>query len=102
MPSKPKEVTPRYGRVGSVAELGALCRNERNRRRLTLAALYETTALSTRFLSEFERGREHVSVGRVLRALQSLGLDVVVLPRARTEQLLRALEQQDAPPRPPR
>ncbi|MBK8996938.1 MAG: helix-turn-helix domain-containing protein [Myxococcales bacterium] len=102
MPPKRKDATPSYGRITSVAELGALCRAERQRRRLTLAELYETTALSTRFLSEFERGKEHVSVGRVLRALQSLGLDVVVLPRARAERLLRALDREgDSPGTPP-
>ena len=80
---------PPYGRVRSPAEIGALCRQERVRRGLTLENLYATTALSTRFLSEFERGKEHVSVGRVLRALESLGLDVLVLPREEAERVLR-------------
>jgi transcriptional regulator with XRE-family HTH domain len=84
---KPK---PPYGRVRTPADLGQLCRQERARRGLTLANLYETTGLTTRFLSEFERGKEHASVGRVLRALESLGLDVIVLPRDEAERALRA------------
>ena len=76
-------------------DVGRLCRAERTRRGITLAQLYETTALSTRFVSEFERGKEHASIGRALRALQSLGLDVVVLPRGQAEKLLRELGRQD-------
>jgi HTH-type transcriptional regulator / antitoxin HipB len=70
--------------------MGALCRQERSRRGRTLADIYETTGLSTRFLSEFERGKQHVSLTRVLRTLESLGLDVIVLPREEAERLLRA------------
>jgi transcriptional regulator with XRE-family HTH domain len=81
--------SPRYGRIRSTAELGELCRQERSRRGLTLADVYETTGLSTRFLSEFERGKEHASLGRALRALESLGLDVIVLPREEAERVLR-------------
>ncbi len=97
MPTKrePQPITATYGRVRTPSDLGKLCRAERRRRGITLAQLYETTALSTRFLSEFERGKEHASIGRALRALQSLGLDVIVLPRAQTEKLLHALRQQD-------
>ncbi len=99
--SKAATVPPPYGRIRSTAELGALCRAERKRRGLTLREVYEATALSTRFLSELERGKEHASVGRALHALQSLGLDVVVLPRASAERLLRALahEHEHGPPR---
>ena len=80
---------PRYGRVRTTTEVGELCREERARRGLTLADIYETTGLSTRFMSEFERGKEHASIGRVLHALESLGLDVIVLPREDAERLLR-------------
>jgi hypothetical protein len=93
-PLKEKTKEPRYGRVTTTAELGALCREERRRRGLTLEDIYETTALSTRFLSEFERGKEHASAGRVLRALESLGLDVIVLPRAETQHVLRGWARQ--------
>jgi hypothetical protein len=94
-PSKrnPPDLAPAYGRVCTVADLGRLCRAERARRGLTLAQVYEATGLTTRFLSEFERGKEHASAGRVLRTLQNLGLDVVVLPRSQAERLLRALHR---------
>ena len=78
-----------YGRVRTPAEVGALARKERSNRGLTLADLYETTGLSTRFVSEFERGKEHASLGRALRLLESLGLDVIIVPRHEAERLLR-------------
>ncbi len=97
MPSKRDTETaqPAYGRVRTPMDMGKLCRAERTRRGITLAQLYDTTALSTRFVSEFERGKEHASIGRALRALQSLGLDVVVLPRTQAEKLLRELGQRE-------
>lgn len=57
--------------------------------------MYDATALSTRFISELERGKENASIGRTLRALQSLGLDVLVLPRRQAEDALRYLAQRD-------
>lgn len=87
---KAQRKTPRYGRVRSPAEVGELCRRERVQQDLTLSDMYETTGLSTRFLSEFERGREHVSLARALRALESLGLDVLILPRREAQQMLRS------------
>lgn len=84
-----------YGRVTTPREVGALCRQERVRRGLTLSQMYEATALSTRFLSEFERGKEHASLGRALLALSSLGLDVVVLPRGRARRLMQLLARED-------
>lgn len=97
----PEESSPAYGRVRTPADIGRLCRAERTRRRLTLDDVYETTALSTRFLSEFERGKEHASIGRALRALHSLGLDVIVLPRGQAELLLRELQRRGEREDPP-
>ena len=87
MKNQPKQ--PRYGRVRTPGEVGDLCRQERARRGLTLADVYEATGLTTRFMSEFERGKENASIGRVLRALENLGLDVIVLPRSDADRVLR-------------
>jgi transcriptional regulator with XRE-family HTH domain len=77
----PAPAKPETARIRDVTQLGALCRAERKRRGLTLDDVHAATGLSTRFLSEFERGRRHVSVSRAMLALQSLGLDLVVVPR---------------------
>lgn len=71
----------RYGPVGSVQELGKLTRAHRKRRKLTLEVTSGLGNLSTRFLSEFERGKETAELGKVLQALHTLGLEVIVQPR---------------------
>ena len=54
----------RYGPVGSVQELGKLTRAHRKRRKLTLEVTSGLGNLSTRFLSEFERGKETAELGQ--------------------------------------
>jgi HTH-type transcriptional regulator/antitoxin HipB len=34
-------------------------------------------------LSEFERGKETAEIGKVLKALRTLGLEVIIQPRGR-------------------
>jgi transcriptional regulator with XRE-family HTH domain len=89
---KPTE-DPDRALVREARELGTLCRSARKRRGLTLGDMYDSTGLSTRFLSEFERGKPHVSLSRVLLALNSLGLDVLVLPREDAERVARELDE---------
>jgi transcriptional regulator with XRE-family HTH domain len=92
-----QEITNREsGHVTTPSDLGALFRRERKRRGLTLAQVRDATGLSTRFLSEFERGKENASLGRVLRALSSLGLEVLVFPRATSRRVLRLTQSGDA------
>ena len=71
-----------YGRVQSTGDLGRLVRAHRKGRGLTLETVSGLGNLSTRFLSEFERGKETAEIGKVLKALRILGLDVLVQPRS--------------------
>ena len=75
-------------RVRSPAALGRLARRERKRQGLTLDTVYSATGLSTRFLSEFERGKPNASLGRVIQTLQALGLEMMVLSRGDAERLM--------------
>ncbi len=70
-----------YGTVQTVEELGHLARAHRKHRRLTLETISGLGNLSTRFLSEFERGKETAEIGKVLKALRTLGLEVIIQPR---------------------
>lgn len=70
-----------YGAVRSAEDLGKLVRAHRKQRKLTLETISGLGNLSTRFLSEFERGKETAELGKVLQALRTLGLDVVIQPR---------------------
>jgi transcriptional regulator with XRE-family HTH domain len=60
--------------------LGTLARAHRKNKQLTLNTLSGLSNLSIRFLSEFERGKETAALGKVLKALKILGLEVVVRP----------------------
>lgn len=80
-------------RIRSPKALGRLARQERKRQKLTLSDIYSAAGLTTRFLSEFERGKPNASLGRVMDALQTLGLELIVLPRGAAERLLAAHQQ---------
>ena len=70
-----------FSAIRSVAELGRLARAHRKQRKLTLETISGLGNLSTRFLSEFERGKATAEIGKVLQALHTLGLEVIVRPR---------------------
>ena len=69
------------GAIRSAAQLGRLARGHRKQRKLTLETISGLGNLSTRFLSEFERGKATAEIGKVLQALHTLGLEVIVQPR---------------------
>ena len=94
----PKSLPP--ARVRSPEALGRLARRERKRQGLTLDNVYSVTGLTTRFLSEFERGKPNASLGRVMQALQALGLEMLILPRGNAERLLAQQGRAASPPRP--
>ena len=71
--------------------LGALVRRQRKALGLTLQDVSNTSLLGMRFLSEMERGKPNVSLGKTLQALRMLGLDVLVLPRAESARIQRLL-----------
>ncbi len=93
----PESSTP--ARIRSPQALGRLARRERKRQGLTLDAVYSVTGLTTRFLSEFERGKPNASLGRVMQALQALGLEMLVLPRADAERLMAQQGRSASSPR---
>ncbi len=70
-----------YGKIQTTKELGELVRTHRKNRHLTLETISGLGNLSTRFLSEFERGKETAEIGKVLKALRTLGLEVTVQGR---------------------
>lgn len=70
-----------YGTVQTAEELGRLARAHRKHRHLTLETVSGLGKLSTRFLSEFERGKETAEIGKALKALRILGLEIIIQPR---------------------
>ncbi len=64
--------------IHSTAELGHAIRAERKALGLTQGDLAAASNVSLRFLSEVERGRASAGIGRVLRVLKMLGLQVAL------------------------
>lgn len=67
--------------VRNTAELGTLMRVHRKSRAIALEKIAGLSNLGIRFLSEIERGKETAEIGKVLKALQTLGLEVLIQPR---------------------
>ena len=76
-----KAQNPEYGIIRSTEELGRAARAHRRNRRFTLETVSGLGNLSPRFLSEFERGKETAEIGKVLKALQTVGLELIIHPR---------------------
>ena len=87
-----------YGAVQTTEELGRLARAHRKHRRLTLETVSGLGNLSTRFLSEFERGKETAAIGKVLKALRTLGLEVIIQPRGRATPTRRTDKTREEAP----
>ena len=85
-----------HGRVQSTGELGRLVRAHRKNKGLTLETVSGLGNLSTRFLSEFERGKETAEIGKTLKALRTLGLEVIVKPRGGPDSSLHSLNPERA------
>lgn len=65
----------------SVQDIGGIVRNARKRSGLTQQDLADFCGCGVRFISELERGKETVEMGRALRVLNVLGLDMDVVER---------------------
>lgn len=70
-----------YGKIGSVEALGRLIRMKRRSDGLTQAEAAGLCGVGTRLFSEVERGKASAEVGKVLRIVNGLGLDVTLTPR---------------------
>jgi len=71
-----------YGRVASVEELGWKIRSKRKHLGLTLEHVAGLSGIGIRYLSELERGKKTIELGKALRVMNSLGLDLTVTPKS--------------------
>lgn len=72
--------------IETVAEWGHLIRQYRKSHGLTLETVSGISHLSMRFLSELERGKESAELGKALKVLQMLGLELQIQPRGYSSQ----------------
>lgn len=70
-----------FGAVTNTEQIGVLIRALRKQKKLSLETLAGITNLGVRFISELERGKETVQLGKALLLLKSLGLEISIKPR---------------------
>lgn len=75
----PTEPVP--GMLTEVAVLGKLVSETRKHQNLRQKDLADLANVSPGFLSDFENGKPTVELGKGLRVLEALGLEVEVTPR---------------------
>ena len=63
-------------RVTTMTELGILIREERLRQKLTQTDLAGISGVGITFISQLENGKETAEMGRVIRVLTMLGIDL--------------------------
>lgn len=63
-------------RVTTMAELSSLIREERLRQKLTQTDLAGISGVGITFISQLENGKETAEMGRVIRVLTMLGIDL--------------------------
>ena len=63
-------------RVTTMTELGVLIREERLRQKLTQTDLAGISDVGITFISQLENGKETAEMGRVIRVLTMLGIDL--------------------------
>lgn len=67
--------------IADTTTLGRAIRQRRREQQLTQAALADLADLSAVFVNEVEKGKPTAQIGRVLRLLRTLGIDLVARPR---------------------
>lgn len=63
-------------RVTTMTELGVLIREERLRQKLTQTDLAGISGVGITFISQLENGKETAEMGRVIKVLTMLGIDL--------------------------
>jgi HTH-type transcriptional regulator/antitoxin HipB len=78
MGSKGDGVVP----IQDARDFGAAIRAERKRRGYTQTELAEYSGVGITFISQLERGKETAELGRALRVMATLGMDLEAVPRS--------------------
>lgn len=73
-----------HGKVTSVKEFGTMIRMKRKSLGMTLEKVAGLTGIGIRYLSELERGKQTIEMGKALHVLNWLGLELWVKPRSGT------------------
>lgn len=63
-------------KIFSAKDIGEISRNQRKKQGLKQAEAAGLLGVGVRFLSELERGKETLALGKVLQVIQGLGLRI--------------------------
>ena len=75
-----------FNKVTEVEHIGAAIRAKRKAMGVNQDELAGMSGVGVRFLSELERGKETCEIGKVLRVVQRLGLELWMAPRGSVAQ----------------
>ncbi|GGA54395.1 helix-turn-helix transcriptional regulator [Pelagibacterium lentulum] len=67
--------------IDDLAEIGAMVAARRKTRGLSQQDFADLAGVGRRFVSELERGKPTAEIGKTLRVLNTLGLDLVIRSR---------------------
>ena len=62
--------------MSDMKELGAFVANERKRQGITQLQLSQAADVGRRFVVELENGKETIQIGKFLKVLDTLGIDL--------------------------
>ena len=69
------------GTISSVEDIGNAVRNKRKADGLTQADAAALCGVGVRFIGDLERGKETAQIGKILKILRGLGLNLQIAPK---------------------
>lgn len=70
-----------YGKIEDVVDIGAYVRAQRKAQGATQAEFASLCGVGIRFISDLENGKPTMEMGKVLKVLKCLGLQLSIRPR---------------------
>ena len=70
-----------YGNIDSAKDIGQCVRHQRKAQGATQADFASLCGVGTRFISDLENGKSTMELGKVLKVLKCLGLEISIRPR---------------------
>ncbi|WDE12571.1 helix-turn-helix domain-containing protein [Thalassomonas haliotis] len=83
-----------FVKVKDIKQLGAIAKHVRQSQSLDQETAGILSGNGLTFMSQFENGKESVEIGRVLRLLEQLGVEIEInLPPNLTDKAIKKIEQ---------
>jgi y4mF family transcriptional regulator len=70
-----------YGNISTVSYLGQIIKKRRKELKATQTNVAGLSGVGVRYLSELERGKKTIELGKALQVIQRLGLEIYCVPR---------------------